>query len=512
MPEQDVFTPQDLSRPADRNLNADELRRQVEVLKKGPHYLTLNRPATLGDGVLGELPEDDTELSDEHARAAAAGRLMCFVPASGAATRMFQDPLRAHLGEPLDSEAGERMRVFMDELPQFAFFDHLCRLLDRPVTKVEDWIRRTDPSRILELLLTPQGLNLANLPKAFVPFHSYPEGSRTAFEEHFAEASHYIVDGNRQCRLHFTFSPEHIKEAEACLRKVKSRLEASLSVRFQVELSVQDPSTDTLAVDLENRPFRLDDGTLLRRPGGHGALLKNLRECVGELVFIKNVDNVVPDRLKPRVLLQKRLLCGLLLKIRKSLFRRLEKLKKSTLLPEELDGIADFARSTLNVFLPDGYSGMGPYEKQEMLMEKLNRPLRICGVVRNQGEPGGGPFWVTGTDGEPSLQIVESAQVDPKDERQQDIWRSATHFNPVDLVCGLRDFEGRPFDLESFRDPDAVFVSDKSHQGRPLKALELPGLWNGGMARWLTVFVEVPLFTFNPVKRVNDLLRENHRS
>lgn len=444
------FGTQDLAEIASLGLSTDDLERQLELFRHPPAPMRLDRPCTAGDGVVRIGEEERPELLSLWEEAAAAGRLTKLVPASGAASRMFAFLVPFLAGEPPTREsveasarAGDRnaaqLLKFLDGLPRFAFTLHATGIREK-----------------LEELLLESGLDYLGKPKGLLQFHAYSEGPRTPFVEHLVEAAATL--GERRS-VHFTISPQHRELFDAEL----ARVGPSLPGRFEVSFSYQERSTDTIAVDLENRPFRTDEGELLFRPGGHGALLANLQALGGDVVFVKNIDNVVPDARKGPTLLWKRLLCGYALKLRRE--------------------------------------GHG-----------TDRPLRVCGVVRNQGEPGGGPFWTVERDGTTTRQIVESAQVDLGDPAQAAVWGASTHFNPVDLVCLLRDPEGRPFDLSRFVDPDTVFLAQKTHEGRPLKALERPGLWNGAMARWETFFVEVPLETFAPVKSVLDLLRPEHQA
>jgi hypothetical protein len=335
-----------------------------------------------------------------------------------------------------------------------------------------------------------------------------PGGGRTPFEEHLVEGTGTVRDGEGRCRIHFTVSPEFEREFRTLLEARRAFLERSYSARLDVTFSVQHPSTDTIAVDLENRPFRLDDGSLLFRPGGHGALLRNLADLGADLVYVKNIDNVVPESRSKTVILWKKLLGGLLVGLERRALALSQALEAPGCPGSVLDDAARFLRASFGVPVPPAESHEGLCRT---LDRRLRRPIRVCGVVRNQGEPGGGPFWVEGADGEVTAQIVESSQVDVSSPAQKAIWSSSTHFNPVDLVLSLRDHAGRPYDLGRFVDPSTVFISKKSRDGRELKALEQPGLWNGAMAGWNTVFVEVPGETFAPVKTVLDLLRPEHQ-
>ncbi|MEI7672447.1 MAG: DUF4301 family protein, partial [Deltaproteobacteria bacterium] len=360
--------------------------------------------------------------------------------------------------------------------------------------------------------LTEEGLNYGSLPKALLKFHAYPEGSRTALEEHLVEAALYARDANNVSRVHFTVSREHENIVRTLLSRVISQYESRLDTVFAVDVSTQDPATDTIAVDPENRPFRDDQGNPVFRPGGHGSLLMNLNLLDEDIIFLKNIDNTVPDRLKTETALWKKLLAGCLVQIQEEIFTSVRFLAGEGGREDDLERIRDFAEKRVNIGFPAGFRKLSLSERRSSLLRKLNRPIRVCGMVKNEGEPGGGPFWVEDADGNggASLQIIEESQIDRNDPDQRAVWSSATHFNPVDLVCGVRNFQGRKFDLPTFIDPATVAITRKSEKGRELLALERPGLWNGSMAFWNTVFVEVPLATFNPVKTVTDLLRPQH--
>ena len=518
-----VFNDNDLKQIKSRGITAEQVRSQIEVFKKERSYLRLNRPCTPGDGIIIIPGSEIKEISFHHQEAANKGRLLKFVPASGAASRMFKTLLwfnnRKERIERDDivrnSEKGDQkakdLLFFMDGIRQCAFFDDLKSVLEKDGLDVNSLIERGRFKEILEYLLADGGLNYANLPKGLLKFHKYPEGSRTALEEHLVEATEYVQDAKRLCRLHFTVSAEHQERFKEVLETVKPQHEVKYRVRFQVDFSQQKRSTDTIAVDLNNQPFREKDGKLLFRPGGHGALIKNLNDIAGDIIYIKNIDNVVPDRLKGETFKWKRILGGYLVWVQQKVFSCLERLREEEQEDRFLDEVLDFAKNKLNIFPPESKHFDSIQEKREFLFNKLNRPIRVCGMVKNEGEPGGGPFWVEGKNGSLSLQIVESAQIDMGSKEQQAIWNSSTHFNPVDIVCAVRDYRGNPFDLRRYVDEDAVFISQKSKGGRDLKALELPGLWNGGMADWISIFIEVPIITFNPVKTINDLLRKEHQ-
>jgi hypothetical protein len=487
MDDESLFSPTDLSQMAELGIAPAEALRQIELFRNPPPFTRVLRACRVGDGIRTLPKAAEPWLLARFEEAVRRGRVSKLVPASGAATRMFKE-LLADLNDGAEGPPPPEVRTFLDNLPRFAFFEDLAD------------VRTADRREILEHLLTEKGLNYAELPKGLLKFHRYPDGPRTPFEEHLVEAADVTRDAEGNCRLHFTVSPQHRERFEALLEEVRGRYEAQYNCRFDVSFSHQQRSTDTIAVDPENRPFRQDDGTLLFRPGGHGALLGNLAGLGWDIVLLKNIDNVVPDGRKPAVNGWKKALSGYLLAIQERVFRVLERLEAD---PAALEEASKLVEVELSRPIPSGV------DQRQFVIEALNRPLRVCGVVRNQGEPGGGPFWVEDERGQLSLQIVESSQIDP--EVRQEMLAGSTHFNPVDVVCALRDRNGAPYDLHQFVDPTTVFISSKSHEGRPLKALERPGLWNGAMAGWNTVFVEVPDETFAPVKTVLDLLRPEHQ-
>ena len=517
-PASSLFTEEDFKQIQDIGLTPDKVLAQIEAFKKGFPFLTLDRPCTVGDGIEVLAKEDMERYVGACEKACLSGRAMKFVPASGAASRMFklflafnresreireQDAAaRAAQGDP---DYRSLLR-FMRGIKNFAFYEHLKAVMARDGLDAEEQIAAGEFTAVLDYLLTPRGLDLADLPKGLIPFHRYGDHhSRTPFEEHLVEAAEYVRDGRGRARVHFTVSPEHEADVREHVRRVKPLYQGP-SKSLEIEFSVQHPSTDTIAVDMENRPFRDERGRLVFRPGGHGALLENLNRLDGEIVFIKNIDNVLPDSRKHDTYWYKRALGGLLVWLQGQIFSHLKKL----LIGDGEDWLqaVAFAREHFAFFVPEG---VPPKKRIELLVSKLNRPLRVCGMVKNEGEPGGGPFWVRNKDGTVSRQIVESSQVDMTSPEQRKIWGSSTHFNPVDLVCSLRDHEGKPFDLRNFIDPDTAFISRKSVGGKDLRALEVPGLWNGAMAHWNTIFVEVPLSTFSPVKTLLDLLRKEHQ-
>jgi hypothetical protein len=518
-----MFSKRDLDQMKTLGITEEQVLSQLEAFKRPAPYLHIKRPCTIGDGIHAIPEKELSALAEHHREAANKGRCLKFVPASGAATRMFELPLWCYTHEPhmkrdeiaRRAEAGEEkcknLLAFIDCIDRFAFFDALKGTMSKVGLDIHALIERGRFEEIFEHLLTPRGLNYANLPKGMLKFHRYPDESRTAFEEHLVEAAEYVRNARGICRFHLTVSPEHREGFEMLSKKVRPLYEAKYHVNLQVGFSIQRESTNTIAVDLENRPFRIADGSLHFRPGGHGVIIDNLNDLKGDLIFIKNIDNVVTDRLKGTTFTWKKALAGYLLKIQKRIFSYMEKLTEGIHEEQFFLEALDFARTELFLQIPEGLRSGSTRGKREFLLSRLNRPLRVCGQVRSRGEPGGGPFWVEGQDGTLSMQIVERAQVNPDSAEQQKIWSLATHFNPVDIVCGVRDYRGNPFDLRQYVDRNAIVITEKSKDGHQLRALELPGLWNGAMANWNTIFVEVPLITFNPVKTINDLLRNEHQ-
>ncbi len=486
-------------------------------------YLHLVGPAIPGNGIRVFNDVQKKKFKKIYKEESPRRQCLKFVPASGAASRMFKVLLSAmNRNSPVtidvvskEAEKGDEDAVqllhFMKGIRDFAFFTDLDACLKRKGLTGEALVDQGDFTELIECLLTVDGLDYANLPKGLLKFHRYPEGSRTAFEEHLVEAAAYVRKADSTCPLHFTISPEHRDKFRNCLENVRKTYEKKFCVSYDVAFSIQKNSTDTVAVDLNNRPFREANGMLLFRPGGHGSLLHNLNDLEEEIIFIKNIDNVAPDRLKSETFEWKKIMGGYLLFLQRRIFGFLAEFASGIAAPDLLEGAESFLEEELMLPVPASISRGSLSDRRAYLIERLDRPVRVCGMVKNTGEPGGGPFWVRDENGEKSFQIVEKAQIDPDSIQQQAILNASTHFNPVDLVCGVRDWQGKPFNLAKFVAPNTFFVSEKSKDGRDLKALEHPGLWNGSMARWITVFVEVPGITFNPVKTVNDLLREEHQ-
>ena len=477
-----MFNEKDLQQIQAHGLTLRQVEEQLENFRRGFPYLKVVRAASPGDGItMLDAAQADAAIARYEREAARLG-IVKFVPASGAATRMFKE-LFEFVNE---GKRGKGIDTLLEHLYEFAFWPELEAVLPAGA----------DDRATVDAIVN-DGLGYGHKPKGLVTFHAYPEGARKAVEEHLVEGAAYAASDGA-VRIHFTVSPEHRAAFEALLAEKVPLYEKRFGVHYDISFSVQKPSTDTVAVNPDNTPFRQEDGTLLFRPAGHGALIENLNEIDADVIFIKNIDNVTTDALRGDTVRCKKMLAGVLLGLQERAFEYLKALEVGG---ADLEAIADFIGQRLNVKLPADYDSA-------LLRSVLDRPIRVCGMVRNEGEPGGGPFWVSNPDGTESLQIAESSQIGPDD---QQLMQAATHFNPVDLVCGVRDSKGGKFDLRRYTDPSTGFISSKSSGGRPLRAQELPGLWNGAMARWNTVFVDVPVSTFSPVKVVQDLLRPQHR-
>ena len=477
-----MFTEKDLQQIEKHGLTPDAVERQLENFRRGFPFLKVVRAASPGDGVMVVGDAEAAAAVARYEREADRLGIVKFVPASGAATRMFKE-LFEFVNE---GKRGKGIDTLLDNIGRFAFWPELKAVLP-PDADDKATVRA----------IVKDGLGYGQKPKGLVTFHAYPEGARKAVEEHLVEGAVYAA-ARGVARIHFTVSPEHIAGFETLLAEKVPVYEQRFGIRYDISFSVQKPSTDTIAVNPDNTPFRQDDGTLLFRPAGHGALVENLNEIDADLVFIKNIDNVTTDARRGDTVRYKKVLAGVLLDLQGRAFEYLKALEVGG---AELEPIAEFIEKQLCVKLPAEYDSA-------LLRAVLDRPIRVCGMVRNEGEPGGGPFWVGNPDGTESLQIAESSQIAPDD---LPLMQSATHFNPVDLVCGVRDSKGCKFDLRRYTDPATGFISSKSSGGRDLRAQELPGLWNGAMAKWNTVFVDVPVTTFSPVKVVQDLLRPQHQ-
>jgi hypothetical protein len=509
MTQEELFSQKDKDQIAAQGLSVEQIMEQINTFKEGANPLKLNRPCTINDGIRVISEEESKALTGLHDREALAGRMLKFVPASGAASRMFKDWYNILDAGKIDDD---RLKSdLLENLKKFAFFEDLQTAIRKNEQNLDELMKKGEICNILSHVLGSVGLNYGDLPKALLKFHRYKDGSRAAIEEHLVEAALYVKDAKALCRIHFTVSAEHENLISAFLKNTIADYEKRLQASFDLSLSIQHSHTDTIAVDMAGKPFRDQDGSLVFRPGGHGALLENLNQIDGDIIFIKNIDNVVPDHLKSITILYKKILGGYLIKLQRKIHSYIAKLADGKVNEEDLQEISEFCGKELCVSFPSGFDSYPLNMRCEQVFRKLNRPLRVCGVVKNVGEPGGGPFWVEDDDGTLSVQIVEEIQIDSGSEHQRSLWKAATHFNPVDLVCGIRDYQSQKFDLKRFVNPKAISIARKTEKGRELQALELPGLWNGAMAYWNTVLVEVPLETFNPVKTVYDLLRPQHQ-
>ncbi len=503
-----------------RGISEQQVFEQLDRLRRPAPRVRLLRPCRLADGIRSIDPGEEPGLLARWRRVASEGRLEKLVPASGAASRMFgglraraADPppgSRARLAERIqggDEGAAAVLRL-LDEMERLPFADELERRLAERGHDLEGLARVGAYVPILDALLGSEGLGYGSAPKALVPFHSYPWGSRTAFVEHLSEAAGYLADAGGRCRLHFTIAGGAEAAFRAALAAARRPPEPLPDLDYRVELSYQDPATDTVAIDDSGRLFRAPDGRLVLRPAGHGALLANLRRLRGELVLVQNIDNVVPRHRQDEVIHWRRLLVGLTVALEEELQRLRRQLSSSA--PADAETVRAAVTTLRRLVAVEPPPGLDDAGAAAWLRSRLGRPLRVCGVVPTRGAPGGGPFWVDhGEDA--SGQIVEPPEVDRQDPEQEGHWQAASHFNPVNMVLAMRDAEGRAHRLEAFVDTQRYLVTTRTHAGRPLRALERPGLWNGSMAGWNTAFVELPPSTFNPVKTVFDLLRPEHQ-
>jgi hypothetical protein len=504
-----MFIESDLQQLKSKGISIARIDEQLDYFKRGFPYLSIQASASAEKGILA-IPENEQDffLNVWDAYLKENKEIVKFVPASGAASRMFKD-----LFEFLDTSGTQitpPLKTFFEGIRQFAFYDLLQSFCQKNEGKdIDELLASGKYEKIIENLLLDKGLNYGQLPKGLILFHNYPEGARVAMEEHLVEGALYACNAAKQVNIHFTVSPEHRELFRQKAETQSPEYAERFGVQYHISFSEQKPSTDTLAADADNQPFR-DKGKLLFRPGGHGALIENLNDISADVVFIKNIDNVVPDRLKPETVQYKKLIAGILVHYQQKIFEYLNLIDSGKYTHDQLLEMVYFLQNELCIKNPET-KVLEDVELVLYIKSKLNRPLRVCGMVRNEGEPGGGPFLAVNADGTVSLQILESSQIDLKDPKKKQLFEQGTHFNPVDLVCALKNYKGEKFDLLQHVDKNTGFISLKSKNGKELKALELPGLWNGAMSDWNTVFVEVSAATFNPVKTVNDLLRAEHK-
>jgi hypothetical protein len=516
-----TFTEKDIQHIENKGLTLNQVNEQINLFKSGIPFTKIVEAATIGNGIL-KLDDKRIEGAISYFENQKNNRsLLKFVPASGAATRMFKflfqfledyNPKQESLNSFIDKHELKNITVFLDGLEKFPFYKQVLQQLAANGINYQDLSSGDKAWHFITAMLDRDQLNFGDQPKGLLPFHACSDQDiYTAFEEHLFETALYGSDKNK-AKLHFTISEQYENLFHKEFKRIKAEVENKTGVQFDISYSYQQGSTDTIAVTPNDEPFRNDDGTLLFRPSGHGALIKNLNALDADIIFVKNIDNVVISKYREDVSKYKKVLAGILLELQTQTFEHLETLENSKIIESKLSEIADFLTQDLNVKLPLQFETYSDNSKMAYLREKLNRPIRVCGMVKNEGEPGGGPFWIIDENNNQSLQIVESAQIDLEDASQANILKNSTHFNPVDLVCGVKNYKGKKFDLENYVNHKSAFITSKTKLGKPLKALELPGLWNGSMAHWNTIFVEVPIITFNPVKTVNDLLKPAHQT
>lgn len=510
-----LFSPTDIEQLTKNGITEEKVLSQIETFKAGIPFVKLEKAAVIGDGILKFSDKEKVALIALFNGERKNNVLLKFVPASGAASRMFKalfhfledyHPEKETLADYFEQTNNKVIINFTKEIKRFPFYKAVKKTLnDKPISEGEEIYA------IVQKLLGQEAFNYGFYPKGLLPFHQYKKETATPFVEHLREAALY-ASNNGNGQLHFTISKQHKTLFHQEFNAVQADITKETQTTFEVDYSFQKASTDTLAVDMENQPFRNSDDSLLFRPGGHGALIENLNEQEADIIFIKNIDNVATKTHINTIADYKKILAGHLLKVQQIAFNYARSLEQEEHSVEALKEIRAFLESQLNARFPSNFLSFSIAEQIAILKDKINRPIRVCGMVKNEGEPGGGPFWILDDNENISLQIVESAQIDGANDYQSKILQNATHFNPVDLVCGVRNYKGEKYNLLNFVDTKQGFITQKTKEGKDLKALELPGLWNGAMAFWNTIFVEVPLLTFNPVKTVNDLLKPAHQA
>ncbi|MGD0277919.1 MAG: DUF4301 family protein, partial [Smithella sp.] len=499
-----LLSEKDLRQIKKIGLTPVEVEKQMADYRHGSNYLTLHRPCVINDGILAIKKAAMDELIKLYEREGGKFKFLKFVPASGAASRMFAEWFSVRETGGFDSPAFNRS--FLSNFKKYPFYP-----LVEQNKIAREYFEQKNIGSLLDYVLSDKGLNFGWLPKALIPFHFYhTQDARTALEEHLFEAAIYIRAADNVCHLHFTISEEYKKDFAEKIKTVKSKYENLFGIKYKISYSVQSPSTKTLAVDENNMPLRDAADRLIFRPGGHGSLLANLQNLDADFIFIKNIDNIAPEPLLKNIIPYKKMLGGLAMNLREEIFASIGQLENETMSVSQIKKISVFCSQRLNIVFPRNFARRSQKQKIQYLISVLNRPLRVCGMVRNEKEPGGGPFWVEENDGTQTLQIVEGGHVDKNSPDQLAVWSKTKYFNPVDMVCSIKNYKGKKFNLSEFVNNDAYLITKKNEKGRMINALEAPGLWNGGMAYWNTVFVKLPLIVFNPVKTVNDLLRPEH--
>ncbi|WP_033959860.1 DUF4301 family protein [Psychroserpens jangbogonensis] len=515
-----IFSEKDIQQIERKGLTLKKVERQIELFENGIPFANLVAEATINDGILRLSDNDIQQFMSYFESKKDIISILKFVPASGAATRMFKflysfleeyDLEKGSINSYINKHKNNELSLFFIGLDKFPFYHTVQGRLKENHPDFDSLSINEQGLKFVQMMLDHDKLDYGNSPKGLMPFHEYKnQVVSTAFEEHLYESALYSSN-NESTKLHFTISEKHNHKFDEEFSRIEQKVEEKTGSKFDISFSYQKESTDTIAVSPKNKPFREENDSLLFRPSGHGALIENLNDLNADIIFIKNIDNVVTYKYKNEVAKYKKVLAGILLKIQEQAFNYLHLLDEVVVNEEQLIEIGEFLVNKMNVKISSEFEKYSLKYQIEYLTEKLNRPIRVCGMVKNEGEPGGGPFWVKDESGRISLQIVESAQINKKSKLQKQISKNATHFNPVDLVCGAKNYKGEKFDLKKFIDSKAAFITMKTKTGKDLKALELPGLWNGSMANWNTIFVEVPLITFNPVKTVNDLLKAPHQ-
>lgn len=505
-----MFNQKDLHQIEKKGIRIDDINRQIKYFKTGFPPADISMPATPGQGIICLTNGDEKHYQEVFLQNGPDFHITRFIPASGAATRMFKSLYSAL--ENLEGKSSGDQHAWVESKPKIKEF--FKKLEEYPFYEDLQLSVETTPAETLKLILGAKGLNYGNKPKGLLKFHKYSvEERRTSFEEHVRETANYCSSRDGDLRLHLTVSPDHLDGFQMEAARILPQIENETGLHIDLSFSFQKSETDTIAVDPHNEPFRNSDGSLLFRPGGHGALIQNLDGLDSDIIFISNIDNVAPDKLKEIRIQFKQVIGGILLEIRSKVFYYLQQLTSEERVERtRLESMVSFLHERLGLAIPDQLESWDAADLKHWLIDTMDRPIRVCGMVKNEGEPGGGPFYVRSESGEITLQIVESSQIDLNDPEKSALMQQSTHFNPVDLVCSTRDFRGNKFNLLKYVDPSTGFISEKSVGGKSLKALELPGLWNGAMAHWLTLFVEVPIETFSPVKKVFDLMREEHRA
>ncbi len=500
------------------NIALDKIEGELFLFRLGIPKITLKKPATIGDGIVKLSLGEFQEFTNSFDAKKDTLKLKKFVPASGAASRMFKflneflnafDHENETINAYINRKKDKNLPIFLAGIEKFPFYEEIKNKVKELHQDYYSLESHEKSYLFIKTMLSSDYFDFANKPKGILDFHKYETEITTPAEEHLNECAFY-ASSNSISHLHFTVSDHHEILFQSIINSVKQKIENKSKTAVHVSYSHQDKSTDTIAVSMNNEPFRSEDNRLVFRPAGHGALINNLNNLDADVIFIKNIDNVIQNHVQ-EITLYKKGLAGLLLDLQEQIFTILKNIENNKIQESHLPEIINFMVQKLNIDILEDFNKYTLQNKIEFIINKLNRPIRVCGMVKNEGEPGGGPFWVRSYKGNVSLQIVESSQVEISNTEQFEILAKATHFNPVDLVCATKNYHGEKFDLSQFIDSSTGFIVTKNRNGQELKAYELPGLWNGAMAKWITVFVEVPLITFNPVKTVNDLLKPAHQ-